>query len=160
MKRPPRSPVTETSAGLVRPHGKPGKVMELLKNGYFQAWKCPWKKFNHKSLGNLLYSHVHLHSLIKRIHFAIHNYSFNPLFVSFKVYTHVYPEISLNGWSWRCGLKSCTPIGRLPDALINWLFIQARLPCSALKPQRVIQTTAALHSFHDVLLSFSNSTNL
>jgi len=47
--------------------------MEFL-NCYFQAWESPWKKIQSqklwKSLGNVLFSYVHEHSLIKRINMS------------------------------------------------------------------------------------------
>jgi len=69
-----------------------------------------------KSHGNVLYSYVNLHSLIKRINIYKNIYSFNQTIVSHLChvsYTHVYIEISHNVWSWKFGIKSWKGHGHL-----------------------------------------------
>jgi len=55
----------------------------FLKNGYFQAWKSPWKKPYLKVLENSWTFVMFIYSLIKHLR----THSFNQSIVSFKVFT-------------------------------------------------------------------------
>jgi len=104
----------DAGARVIRPLLFTGFMENLDKSWNFKKWLFQGLENGREKIKSqkIWKSHLHLHSLIKRINIYVNIYSFNQTivshsFVSYKVYryTHIYMEISQHFWTWKFAFK-------------------------------------------------------